>query len=117
MSIIFWLALVIMILSIPAIIFIIAFYLLSRKFHFDFKIEGYLKFKNIIFFYESDAIQINFRLDTFQIYLIWFRCRVFLKGLVFNAILSNRTLLYLKSRPVNKAEFMDTFGIFILFSD
>ena len=111
MNLIFWSALIFLILTLPALILITAFYLISKKFYFGFKVVGYLKFKDLIFLYENESIQINLKLENFQIYLIWLRCRIFFKGLVLNIVVNNRTLLFIKLKPVNKAEFMDTFGI------
>jgi hypothetical protein len=111
MNIIFWLALILIIICIPAILLILGFYYISTKFYFDFKVVGYLKFKNIKFLYENDKFQINLKINHFQIYLIWFRCRISFNGVVFNYNVKNESLSYLKSRPVNKADFVDTFGI------
>lgn len=113
MNIVFWCALIFIFMCIPPILLIAVFYLISKKFKFTFKIVGYVKFKDIEFFYENEHIQINLKLDNFQIFLIWLRCRIFFQGLLVNVVVNNKSLLYMKSRPVNKADFIETFGNYI----
>lgn len=109
MSLVFNLAFIFILISLPPLLFIGFLYIASKKINLSFKIVGYLKFREIMILYDSDFLYLNIKLDQFQIYLIWLRIRIFIEGLTINAVIKNKSLSYIKSKPVNKADFVESF--------
>jgi hypothetical protein len=68
-----------------------------------------MKFTNMHLTIDTDKYYLDIHLDIFQIYLIWFRLRIFLQGLKINYKLKNREIPFLK-REMSKSEFIDMFG-------
>lgn len=76
----------------PCMILILIMYLLSKKFKFEFTVSGLLKFRNINIEYENEYFFAILRVDLFHIYLIWFKLRIYLRGIFVNLILKSKIL-------------------------
>ena len=111
MNIIFWFSILFILISLPALLVMLVLYILSKKYCLTYKTVGYLNFKDINLFYENDFFFFNIKLDYFRIYLIWLRIRIHFGGILLNIKINSKALSYLKSKAINKAEFIDCFGI------
>ena len=113
MHIIFILAFIIIILSIPAFLIYIALFILSKYYMTSLSLEycGFLKFKNINFYIDTEYYFIYVHIDYFHIFLIWLKIRINIKGLKSTLTLKTNYSSLVKTKPINKYEFTDSFVI------
>ena len=113
MQIIFVIASFIILLSSPALLIYIALYILSKYFSTSLSLEycGFLKFKNINFYIDSDYFFFYIHIDYFHIYLLWLKFRINIKGLKSTLTLKTKNSSLVKTKPINKYDFVDSFII------
>src|SRR5690348_15965957 len=105
-----WLASLLLILCLPPVLLSVALFFVSKYLKFSYRTAGYLKLRDIALVIENENFLINLRLDLFQIYLIWFRCRILLRGLQVKFLVKSRTFPSPKKQNINKQAYYDTFG-------
>ena len=113
MNFLFIVAFCLILLSIPALLIYIALYILSKYYITSLSLEycGFLKFKNINFYIDTDSYFFYFHIDYFHIFLIWLKFRINLKGLKSTLTLKTNLSSLVKTKPINKYEFADSFII------
>ena len=113
MHIIFLIALFMIFLSIPALLLYVALYVLSKYYMTSLSLEycGFLKFKNINFYIDTDSYFIYVHIDYFHIFLIWLKVRINIKGLKSTLTLKTNYSSLVQTKPINKYEFADSFVI------
>ena len=101
------------ILSIPALLLYIALYLLSKYYMTSLSLEycGFLKFKNINFYIDTESYFIYVHIDYFHIFLIWLKLRIIIRGLQSTLTLKTNFSSLVKTKPINKYDFTDSFVI------
>jgi hypothetical protein len=110
MAFITWLAILFIIICIPPILLILFIYYLSGNYNFTFKVTGYLKFKDIHLTLETENMHLDVHVDIFQIYIIWLRLRVYIKGVKCTYKLKGKDLPFLR-KDISKSDFIDMFVI------
>ena len=113
MQIIFIIAFFIILLSSPALLIYIALYILSKYFTTTLSLEycGFLKFKNINFYFDSDSFFFYIHIDYFHIYLLWLKFRINIKGFKSTLTLKTKFSSLVRTKPINKYDFADSFII------
>ena len=113
MNIIFIIAVFIILLSIPALLIYLSLYIFSRYYKISLTLEycGFFKFKNINFYIDSESYFYFIHIDYFQIFLIWLKLRINVKGLKSTLMLKTQYSSLVKAKPMNKYEFNDSFVI------
>ena len=113
MHIIFIIAFFMILLSIPALLLYIALYILSKYYMTTLSLEycGFLKFKNINFYLDTEYYFIYVHIDYFHIFLIWLKLRINIKGLKTTLTLKTNYSSLVKTKPINKYDFTDSFVI------
>ena len=113
MQIIFILATFIILLSSPALLIYLALYILSKYFTTTLSLEycGFLKFKNINFYYDCDSFFIYIHIDYFHIHLLWLKFRINIKGFKSTLTLKTQFSSLVRTKPINKYDFADSFII------
>ena len=113
MQIIFIIASFIILLSSPALLIYIALYILSKYFSTSLSLEycGFLKFKNINFYFDCENFFIYIHIDYFHIYLLWLKFRINIKGFKSTLTLKTNFSTLVKTKPINKYDFVDSFII------
>ena len=72
---------------------------------------GFFKFKNINFYIDTESYFIYVHIDYFHIFLIWLKLRINIKGLKSSLTLKTNFSSLVKTKPINKYEFTDSFVI------
>ena len=113
MHFIFIIAFFMILLSIPALLLYIALYILSKYYMTTLSLEycGFLKFKNINFYLDTEYYFIYVHIDYFHIFLIWLKLRINIKGLKSTLTLKTNYSSLVKTKPINKYDFTDSFVI------
>ena len=113
MQMIFIIASFIILLSSPALLIYIALYILSKYFSTSLSLEycGFLKFKNINFYFDCENFFIYIHIDYFHIYLLWLKFRINIKGFKSTLTLKTKFSSLVKTKPINKYDFADSFVI------
>ena len=113
MQIIFLIAFFIILLCSPALLIYLASYILSKYFTTNFSLEycGFLKFKNINFYFDNDSFFFYIHIDYFHIYLLWLKFRINIKGFKSTLTLKTKFSSLVKTKPINKYDFVDSFII------
>ena len=113
MQIIFIIASFIILLSSPALLIYLALYILSKYFTTTLSLEycGFLKFKNINFYFDSDSFFFYIHIDYFHIYLLWLKFRINIKGFKSTLTLKTKFSSLVRTKPINKYDFADSFII------
>ncbi len=113
MQLIFIFATFIILLSSPALLIYLALYILSKYFTTTLSLEycGFLKFKNINFYYDCDSYFIYIHIDYFHIHLLCLKFRINIKGFKSTLTLKTRFSSLVKTKPINKYDFADSFII------
>ena len=113
MKIIFIIATFIILLSSPALLIYLALYILSKYFTTTLTLEycGFLKFKNINFYFDCDSFFFYIHIDYFHIYLLWLKFRMNIKGFKSTLTLKTRFSSLVKAKPINEYDFADSFVI------
>jgi len=113
MHIIFIIAFLIILLCIPALLIYLVLYILSKYYMTSLSLEycGFLKFKNINFYIDTESYFIYVHIDYFHIFLIWLKLRINIKGLKSSLTLKTNFSSLVRTKPINKYEFTDSFVI------
>ena len=113
MKIIFIIAFFAILLSLPALLIYLALYILSKLYKTNLSLEycGFLKFKNINFYYDTDSFFFYIHIDYFHIYLLWIKFRINIKGFKSTLTLKTKFSTLVKTKPINKYDFSDSFII------
>ena len=113
MDIISLIAFLIILLSIPILLLHLALYILSNYFltKLSFEYYGFLKFKNINFYIDTDSYFIYIHIDYFLIFFIWLKLRISIKGIKSTLTLKTNYSSLIKTKPINKYKFADSFII------
>ena len=113
MNIIFILSILIILLSIPALLLYLCLYILSKYYMTCLTLEycGFLKFKNINFYIDTDDFFISIHIDYFHIFFIWLKLRFNIKGVKSTLTLKTKSSSLIKTKPINMYDFADSFVI------
>ena len=76
-----------------------------------YQMKGFFTFADINFCVDNEYFFFSFHADFFQIYLIWLRIRVRFYGLKTNFVIKNDKSILIKTKPINKYEFSESFII------
>jgi hypothetical protein len=68
-----------------------------------------MSFRDLHFSLDTEQFYIEIHLDTFKIYLIWLRVRIYLHDLKCTVKLKNKEVQFLK-KEMSKSDFIDMFG-------
>ena len=113
MHIIFIIAIFIIIICSPALLIYLGLFILSKYFTTTFSLEycGFLKFKNINFYFDCDSFFFYIHIDYFHIYLLWLKFRINIKGFKSTLTLKTNFSSLVKTKPINQYDFADSFII------
>ena len=113
MHIIFIISSLIILLCIPALLIYLVLYILSKYYMTSLSLEycGFFKFKNINFYIDTESYFIYVHIDYFHIFLIWLKLRINIKGLKSSLTLKTNFSSLVRTKPINKYEFTDSFVI------
>ena len=103
----------ILVISLPSM-FLYLLLLYISKFHITnltFQMKSFLTFSDINFYIDSQYFFFCFHADFIQIYLIWLRIRLRLGGVKVNYCIKNDKSSLIKTKPINKHEFSQSFII------
>lgn len=107
----FYLSLLIFIVFLPPFLISVALLFLSKRHNISYRMVGYLKFKDILIVFENEKFKVSLRLDLFQIYLIWLRCRILFKGFDVKFMLKKNYLFEKVSKqPRSKSKYFENYG-------
>jgi len=98
MSLFLLFAIFLLFILLPSILLCLLLTYLSKRFNFNFKISGPLKYRDIFLVYENEYFTIILRIDLIHIYFIWLKLRFQLKGVFLNAKLNSKFLKYEKNK-------------------
>ena len=78
---IFLISFIFIVITLPFLLIFFVFYILSSKFKFTFKINGFYKISNILFEYHNELIKIQLKIEKIELILIWLRLRLLISGI------------------------------------
>ena len=92
MNYLFIIELVIFIVLLPGVLLMMILRYLSMKFRLNYKMIGYLKFRDILFVLENEDYILKIQIDYFKIYLVWLRIRFYFRNLNVDFELTNKNI-------------------------
>ena len=113
MNIVFIFPILIILLSIPVLLLYLVLYTISKYYINSLYLEfcGFLKFRNINFYIDTESYFIFIHIDYFHIFFIWIKLRFNIKGLKSSFTLKTHSSSLIKTKPINNYEFANSFVI------